>query len=610
MRFNRAILLIGLGVGHTIATSDSACALPTVTVTVSAPPVTKTIINAADPSTPVPTFSVPSADAFDPIPTSTAAITTIESTSFLTSTKVVHLDPSTPLGALQSNVVSDGYYYFADDNGTTSWISDKTPNSGALLVTSTVLVTLQPQPTSAETTEVVDSSEISPTWGYESTTSFTTISSTSFSTHYLTKPLAPLESTSVPLPTAKWSPYAGYSGWNVTLTTFRTLQSNTTSVTPLGTPALGQTGWVVSGSTPVVSQIVSKTRQVRQLGATVTATIDGIVVTWINSYGGKPSPAGYTTSTEASSSTSAVSTSWVSTPPEYTWEPDPVPWTSAAAPAETSSSATSSLPESSDATPILLSSIAGTSPEPSVAFSNSEPSLTASPTTVNLAASSTLTLTPTYPNTTVSNHVSSPSPSSCGTDTGRFTVNFDDLPHFSASSNNTDIPPIFNPYRKLFWNGGYGYVPPPSDPYAPISPPQLAVYNYNIDSQATIDAGLEFHGELGAGPRANESAYWIDAYSTWIGCANSGPSECRLDFIGYDNYNTQIASQTLLQAPCPELANCKLAQVIFTDQFRDLAGLQILAYVNKTPATFYMDDLKLGWSNNTCAAQLKRSSAQ
>ncbi|KAI4100515.1 MAG: hypothetical protein L6R37_005430 [Teloschistes peruensis] len=181
-----------------------------------------------------------------------------------------------------------------------------------------------------------------------------------------------------------------------------------------------------------------------------------------------------------------------------------------------------------------------------------------------------------------------------------------------AGSNNTDIPPIFNPYRKLFFNAGYGYVPPPSDPYAPISPPQLAVWNVYNESviQHSIDAGLELRGEIGAGPRFQESAYWIDAYSVWIGCANSGPTECRLDFIGFDQFDAEIAMQTLLQPPCPGLVNCKLVEVEFSSQFRDLAGLQILAYVNKTPIAFYMDDLSLGWSNNRCAAQLQRSSAQ
>lgn len=236
---------------------------------------------------------------------------------------------------------------------------------------------------------------------------------------------------------------------------------------------------------------------------------------------------------------------------------------------------------------------------------------------------------PPFSNATQTGSISPPAPtSSCGSDAGLFTINvshiqlhvlspaehlqFDDLPHFSTESALSDIPPIFNPYRKLFFNSGYGYVPPPNDPFPPISPPQLAVYNYHNDSvsQTSVDDGLVLHGEIGAGPRVNQSAYWIDAYSTWIGCANEGPGECTINFIGYDRFKTQMATQTVTQAYCPGLVNCKLGQVRLTDQFRQLAGLQILAYVDETPVTFYMDDLSLGWSNNSCAAQLQRSSRE
>ncbi|KAL8692032.1 MAG: hypothetical protein Q9218_002864 [Villophora microphyllina] len=249
--------------------------------------------------------------------------------------------------------------------------------------------------------------------------------------------------------------------------------------------------------------------------------------------------------------------------------------------------------------------------EPTALFSNTAQTTSEASATFPIVEATTEP-TALFPNATHSTSAASATATPCGGDTGRFTINFDDLPHFSAGPNNTDIPPIFNPYRKLFFNAGYGYVPPPSDPYAPISPPQLAVWNKYNDSviQQSIDAGLELKGEIGAGPRIQDSAYWIDAYSVWIGCANSGPTQCQVDFIGFDAFNAGIAQQTMMQPPCPGLVNCKLMHVDFFPQFRDLAGLQIRAYVNKTPVTFYMDDLSLGWSNNTCAAQTERSSAE
>ena len=205
----------------------------------------------------------------------------------------------------------------------------------------------------------------------------------------------------------------------------------------------------------------------------------------------------------------------------------------------------------------------------------------------------------------------------------QFVIDFDDLPHFSTGSepNDTDTPPIFNPYRKLYFEEHFGYVPPPTDPFPPHSPPQLAVYREedpnvtvaldNTGETGSPDAGLLLIGEIGAGPRAYDSAYWIDAYSAWLGCANSGPDDCIITVQGYIyGDNTSLVTQDFTQPPCPGLKNCSLALVEFGDGFRALTGLQIIATVDSNPVDWYMDDLALGWSNNTCAAQLERSSSE
>ena len=192
-------------------------------------------------------------------------------------------------------------------------------------------------------------------------------------------------------------------------------------------------------------------------------------------------------------------------------------------------------------------------------------------------------------------------------------MQFDDLPHFSTGPNDVDIPPIFNPYRKLYWEQHFGYVPPPTDPFPPISPPQLAIYRVdnNTDVDASPDAGDESIGEFGAGPRSAESAFWIDAYSAYLGCSNAGPEDCTITINGYDAVSsTRVVYQTITQSPCPGLKNCTLVLVKFAVGFRNLSGIQILAAVNDRPVTWYMDDLQLGWSNNTCAAATERASAE
>lgn len=59
-------------------------------------------------------------------------------------------------------------------------------------------------------------------------------------------------------------------------------------------------------------------------------------------------------------------------------------------------------------------------------------------------------------------------------------------------------------------------------------------------------------------------------------------------------------------APCPGFVNCHLAPVEFPDDFKNLSGLQILASVNGVTQVFFMDNLRMGWVNNTCTAATER----
>ncbi|KAL9595154.1 MAG: hypothetical protein Q9219_006610 [cf. Caloplaca sp. 3 TL-2023] len=609
------------------ASPESGCgSVPTVTVTVTAPHIVEHAISAASTPVTLPLSGTASGSA--------EATITLSSTSFSTSTKVISVtDAPMPVPTQDDN------YYFAEDDGTTTWLGGKTPTSGAVLVTNTVVLTIQPQP-------VTETSAAEPSLASEdeTTTGYTTISTTSLYTEYLTKALT-LHTTPTLAPSGNLPSYLGPYGWNSTLST---MQSQATGHQPsdIYTDA-SMTVYSFATVYPSAS-IAFKRHHPRQIGAVVTATIDGVIVSWTNVWGGPSSTSNPVTSIGASSvaqaltavSTSENAASETSVESSYLWDSAPVPLTTSSTTEPEGNASPTFIwvtPPSGPPFPFWSVELPTGSPIPlstsSLQFSTGAqsssglgtPTATASPSFnanessstqyITQTSSSTVSLVgsiPPFPNATQTSASASSTASSCGNDTGRFTVDFDDLPHFSTASPLSDIPPIFNPYRKLFFNGGYGYVPPPSDPYAPISPPQLAVYNYHNDSvsQQLIDGGFELHGEIGAGPRANESAYWIDAYSTWIGCANAGPGDCQINFLGYDQFNTHIASQTVIQPPCPELVNCKLAQVTFTNQFRDLAGLQILAFVNKTPITFYMDDLNLGWSNNSCAAQVERASGE
>ncbi|KAK5114457.1 hypothetical protein LTR62_002392 [Meristemomyces frigidus] len=203
----------------------------------------------------------------------------------------------------------------------------------------------------------------------------------------------------------------------------------------------------------------------------------------------------------------------------------------------------------------------------------------------------------------------------CG-EHGPFTMTFDDLPNFVPSKNNTDItqaPPVPNPYHHLTFSNGYVYAPSPAEPYTPASPPHLAVFLANgsgMRTSSTRGSGSQ-PGEISDGPYQSMSAFWFDAFSTFVGCDNSGPSGCTIVTTGYTwsqaaGHEIAAYSQNVTVPPCPSLQGCPMQSIDFPMSFRSLSGLQMRAYVAQQERMLFVDDMALGWSNNTCAAGLTR----
>lgn len=159
----------------------------------------------------------------------------------------------------------------------------------------------------------------------------------------------------------------------------------------------------------------------------------------------------------------------------------------------------------------------------------------------------------------------------------------------------------------------------PNDPYLPSSPPHLGIFVVDGDANVHSDnftgndpAGDDLNGMFGAGEYFQEQVWWFDVFSANLGC-NTGSEECTIQVNGfrYDAKNdsaTIQVSQTFHIPPCPALKNCILTPVDFGNDFHDLTGVQIIATVPSSPdpITWYIDDLELNWSNNTCAAAEER----
>lgn len=135
--------------------------------------------------------------------------------------------------------------------------------------------------------------------------------------------------------------------------------------------------------------------------------------------------------------------------------------------------------------------------------------------------------------------------------------------------------------------------------------------NASTETNGSPGAGLERPGEIGTGPRAASTAFWFNAYSAYLGCDNSGPTNCDMEMTGYvydaaTKAETVAAQQTVSVPPCPGFVGCSLTLVDFTNEFVGLSGIQFRAIVNATERVFFLDDLNMGWYDNSCTAGLLR----
>lgn len=129
--------------------------------------------------------------------------------------------------------------------------------------------------------------------------------------------------------------------------------------------------------------------------------------------------------------------------------------------------------------------------------------------------------------------------------------------------------------------------------------------------------GGEVNGMFGAGPRYQDPSFYVDAFGAWIGCHNAGPDYCDIQVHGYGYDDVTGLSklqveQHFYQAPCPELHGCELEYFHFDKMFHNLTALQIQAShqsdTDHVGITWYVDDIALAWTDNSCDAIKARDS--
>lgn len=157
------------------------------------------------------------------------------------------------------------------------------------------------------------------------------------------------------------------------------------------------------------------------------------------------------------------------------------------------------------------------------------------------------------------------------------------------------------------FSAGYYHIASPNSPLVEFAPDHRNVKSINMGSD-------DYSGDISNADRGATGCFSFNFYGAALGCKSEG-SICDFTISGgkYDLATKtikQVAQETFSFPGCVDLLNCNLAPVDFTNEFIDVDVISINVMIDSEPTgdVWWMDDLKLGWFNNACSADLCRLS--
>ncbi|KAL3419728.1 hypothetical protein PVAG01_08226 [Phlyctema vagabunda] len=285
----------------------------------------------------------------------------------------------------------------------------------------------------------------------------------------------------------------------------------------------------------------------------------------------------------------------------------------------TTTATISALPvTSSSIDPAITSSVASASFNTttsvfSTQLNNSTVTGTSAAITASTSVSSVSTAVTSLTSIDVSSSAASASPTACG-EIGDFVLNFDDIPPLVVS-NNTDPhdvqpAPVFNPYHQFDFSEGFTVVPPPTALFVPESGKLLLEFIPSLNG--TGFRGLGSSGGISDGDHGLTGCFDFNFYGASLGCDSRG-SDCDFTFSGYRLANenlVEVASHHDVIPACKTASQCELSPIQVDNTFQNLDSIRINVTVAGVPKVWWMDDLKLGWFNNTCEMGLCRQNTR
>jgi hypothetical protein len=176
--------------------------------------------------------------------------------------------------------------------------------------------------------------------------------------------------------------------------------------------------------------------------------------------------------------------------------------------------------------------------------------------------------------------------------------------------NDVSHEPVFNPYHQFDFSDGFVVVPPPTSPYLPSSKPLFTEFipDFNVNGTNPMagpnTAEYGYSGDIGNGDHGLTGCFSFNMYGASFGCDSRGRA-CDFHFTGFrldkaTGNTTAVTSQGISIPACPALANCTLTPITLNNSFKDLDSVRINVTVANEPKIWWMDDLRLGWFDNSC----------
>ncbi|KAK7416978.1 hypothetical protein QQX98_004890 [Neonectria punicea] len=243
---------------------------------------------------------------------------------------------------------------------------------------------------------------------------------------------------------------------------------------------------------------------------------------------------------------------------------------------------------------------------------SSEPSFSAwtnSSSTVSLP--SAFTTTDVLPTLSQAMTGSETAPTICpsGGRIGNTTLNFD-----------TSKPgPLFNPVEAIWFSEGFHVSPPslqPVQPYIPTSGGQLVEFVPPALSNTTIGGSGDV-AEIGVGPHAASPCFRFDFFGANLGCETEGNEAwCEFEISAYRYNATSSSEQSIAWSETKQVPACSTFSEggyeltpIELEGYKDLSSVLITLRVGLELRTWWGDDFRVGWTDNSCVAAACRSTA-